>query len=164
MTLCYHTSVDLIKKSKLHMRVRCVCLIIIFFGLSGLITGCGEEDITEPEEEMAEPEEEIDEPEEPCMQEGPPTDHLTVTPAQGTVISSTQEFTLTFDTAFGQVIEVTANGISATDTNAGGFSSVWVVLLIFEPGTQGFSVEWTLSNGCVESQAVGPYTVVADED
>ena len=47
------------------MRVRCVCLIIIFFGVSVLITGCGEEDIMDPKEEMAELEEEMVEPEDP---------------------------------------------------------------------------------------------------
>ena len=61
----------------------------------------------------------------------------------------------------GQVIEVTVNGISATDTGA---DDVWIVSPILEPGTRSLSVEWTLSNGCVESHAVGPYTVVADED
>ena len=137
------------------MRVRCVCLIIIFFCLSVLITGCGEEDITVPEEE-------IDEPEDPCMQKGPPnTGQLTVTPAAGAIIPSSQEFTLIFDMV---VVEVTANGISATDTKAGGFNSVWVVSLILEPGTRSFSVEWTEPDGCTGAQAMGPYTVVADED
>ena len=56
------------------MRVRSVCFMIMFFGVSVLITGCGEEDIMEPEEEMAEPED-------PCLQKGPPnTGQLTVTP------------------------------------------------------------------------------------
>ena len=64
------------------MRVRCVCLMIIFFSVSVLIIGCGEEDITEPEEEMAEPEETM-------MQKAPPnTGQLTVTPAAGATISS----------------------------------------------------------------------------
>lgn len=148
------------------MRVRFVCFAIIFFGALVLITGCGEEDITEPEEEMTEPEEEIDEPEDPCLQKGPPpASQFVIQPAAGAIISSTQEFTLTFDTAFGKITEVTVNGISATDTKAGGlFRSVWVVSLILEPGTQGFSVEWTESDGCTGAQAVGPYTVVADED
>ena len=74
------------------MRVRCICLIVIFFGVSVLITGCGEEDIAEPEEE-------IDEPEDPCMQKAPPnTGQLTVTPPAGAIISSSQEFTLILDT------------------------------------------------------------------
>ena len=140
------------------MRVRFVCFVIIFFGVLVLITGCGEEDITEPEEEMTEPED-------PCLQKGPPpASQFVVQPATGAIISSTQEFTLTFDTAFGQITEVTVNGISATDTKTGGlFSSVWVVSLILEPGTQGFSVEWTESDGCTGAQAIGPYTAVADE-
>ena len=137
------------------MRVRFVCIVIIFFGASILITGCGEEDITEPEEEM-------DEPQETVMDKGPSFDgRLSVTPAPGAIISSSQEFTVTFDIA---VIEVTVNGISATDTKAGGFGGVWVVSLILEPGTRPLSVEWTESNGYVGGQAVGPYTVVAGED
>ena len=54
MTLCYHTSVDLVKEGELQMRVGFVCLITVFFCVSVLITGCGEEDITEPEAEMVE--------------------------------------------------------------------------------------------------------------
>ena len=136
------------------MRVRFVCIMIIFFGASILITGCGEEDITEPEEEIAEPEETV-------MEKGPPGTAFTITPAPGAVISSNQEFTLTFDIA---VIEVIVNGISATDTKAGGFGGVWIVSLILEPGPRSLSVEWTESNGCIGDQASGPYTVVADED
>ena len=138
------------------MRVRFVCFMIISFGASILITGCGEEDITDPDEEMAEPQETV-------MQKGPPFDgQLSVTPAPGVIISSSQEFTLAFDIA---VIEVTVNGISATDTKAGGFGGVWVVSLILEPGTRPLSVEWTeKSNGCIGAEAVGPYTVVAGED
>ena len=127
MTLCYHTSVDLVKRGELQRRVRFVCIMIISFGASILITGCGEEDITEPEEEM-------DEPQETVMDKGPPFDgQLSVTPAPGVIISSSQEFTVTFDIA---VIEVTVNGISATDTKAGGFGGVWVVSLILELGTR----------------------------
>ena len=89
MTLCYHTSVDLVKEGELQMRVRFVCFVIIFFGVLVLITGCGEEDITEPEEEIDELEEGMTEPEDPCLQQGPPnTGQLTVTPAPGGVISS----------------------------------------------------------------------------
>ena len=159
MTLCYHTSVDLVKEGKLQMRIRFVCFVIIFLGALVLITGCGEEDITEPEAEIVEPED-------PCLQKGPPpASQFVVQPAAGATISSTQQFTLDFDTAFGQITEVTVNGIAATDTKAGGlFSSVWVVSLILEPGTRTLSVEWTESDGCMRSQAVGPYTVVADED
>ena len=47
---------------------------------------------------------------------------------------------------------------------ADGIGRVWVISLILVPGTRGFSVEWTESDGCMRSQAVGPYTVVADED
>ena len=124
---------------------------IICFGISVLITGCGEEDIVEPEEEMAEPED-------PCMQEAPPhTGPLfSITPSPGAVISSNQEFTLDFDMV---VVEVTVNRISAT-----GSGRMWVVSLILEPGTRDFAVEWTESNGCIGVQAMGPYTVVADED
>lgn len=162
MTLCYHTSVDLVKESELQMRVRFVCFVIIFFGALVLITGCGEEDITEPEAEMTEPKEEIDEPEEPCMREGPPpTFTFSTTPAPGATISSSQEFTLMFDPV---ATEVTVNGIAATSTNPNGVGRTWVISLILELGTQGFSVEWTESNGCTGTQAVGPYTVVADED
>ena len=57
------------------------------------------------------------------------------------------------------VIEVAVNGISAMD-----FGGVWVVSLTLEPGTRVLAVEWTESNGCMWSQAVDPYTVVADED
>ena len=57
----------MVKEGELQMRVRFVCFVIIFFGVSVLITGCGEEDITEPGAEMPEPEEEIDEPEDPCL-------------------------------------------------------------------------------------------------
>ena len=154
--LCYHTSVDLVKEGKLQMRVRCVCLIIIFFGVSVLITGCGEEDITEPEEE-------IDEPEEPCMQEGPPppTFAFSITPAPGGIISPNQEFTLTFDFI---ATAVTVNGISATATNASGIGRTWVVSLILEPGTQALAVEWTKPDGCTGAQVSGPHTVVTDED
>ena len=162
MTLCYHTSVDLVKKGKLQMRVRCVCLMVIFLGVSVLITGCGEEDITEPEAEMTEPEEEIDEPEKPCMREGPPNTHaFSSTPAPGATISSSQEFTLMFDFV---ATEVTVNGIAATSTNSSGVGRTWVISLILEPGTRAFNVEWTESNGCTGAQAQGPYTVVADED
>ena len=98
MVPSYHTNVAPVKRGELQMRVRFVCFMIIFFGAFVLITGCGEEDITEPE---TEPEAEMVEPEDPCMQKGPPTDRFTVTPFPGEVISSTQEFTLTFDTAFG---------------------------------------------------------------
>ena len=92
-----------------------MCIMIIFFGASILITGCGEEGITDPEEEM-------DEPEETVMDKGPPfDDQLSVTPAPCAIISSSQEFTVTFDIA---VIEITVNGISATDTKAGGFGGV----------------------------------------
>ena len=147
------------------MQVRFVCIVAIFFGALVLITGCGEENITELEAEMPEPEEEIDDPEDPCLQQGPPnTGQLTVTPAPGGVISSSQEFMLIVDTFPTEVIEATANGISATATEADGIGRVWVVSLILEPGTQGFSVEWTESDGCRRSQAVGPYTVVADEE
>ena len=137
--------------------------MIIFLGVSVLITGCGEEDITEPEAEMAEPEEEIDEPEDPCMQEGPPPAIIPfdITPFPGKIISSSQKFTLVFDMV---VVEVTVNGIAATDTKASGFRSVWVVSLILEPGTRSFAVEWTESDGCTGAIAMGPYTVVADED
>jgi hypothetical protein len=130
--------------------------MIISFGASVLITGCGEEDITDPDEEMAEPQETV-------MEKRPPsTLQFTFTPAAGAVISSNQEFTLTFDIA---VIEVTVNGIAATDTKAGGFGGVWIVSLTLEPGARDLAVEWTeKSNGCVWVQAVGPYTVVADED
>ena len=116
----------------------------------------------DPEEEIAEPEAEMVQPEAPCMREGPPnTGQLTVEPASGATISSTQEFTLILDMV---VVEVTVNGISATDTKASGFGGVWVVSLILEPGTRGFFVEWTEPDDCTGGQAVGPYTVVADED
>lgn len=162
MRLCYHIGVGLVKEGKLQMRVRCVCLITVFFGISVLITGCGEEDIMDPEEEMAEPEEEMVEPEDPCLRKGPPnTGQLTVEPAPGATISSSQEFTLIFDMV---VVEVTVNGISATATEAGGIGRVWVVSLILEPGTRSLAVEWTESDGCTGAQVMGPYTVVADED
>ena len=136
--------------------------LLFFLGVSVLITECGGEDITEPEEEMAEPEAEMVEPEAPCMREGPPpTFAFSVTPAQGTIISPNQEFTLMFDFI---ATEVTVNGISATATNASGIGTVWVVSLTLEPGMRGFAVEWTESNGCTGLQAAGPYTVVADED
>ena len=126
-----------------------------FFGVSVLITGCGEEDITVPEEE-------IDEPEDPCTQKpSPNTSQLHVTPHLNTTISSSQEFTLTFDMV---VVEVTVNGISATTTNASGMGRVWVVSLILEPGTRNLAVEWTEPDGCTGAQAMGPYTVVTDED
>ena len=139
------------------MRVRCVCLIIIFFAVSVLITGCGEEDIVEPEEETVEPQETA-EPEDPCIPKVPPNTAppFHITPAAGVTIASGQEFTLDFDMV---VIEVTVNGISAT-----GSGRMWVVSLILEPGTRGFAVEWIESNGCIGVQAVGPYTVVADKD
>ena len=122
---------------------------LIFIDALVRITGCGEEDIAEPEEEMAEPEETV-------MQKTPPnTGQLTVTPFPGTVISSNQEFTLDFDMV---VVEVTVNGISAT-----GSGRMWVVSMIFEPGTWDFAVEWTESND-FGAQAMGPYTIVADED
>ena len=137
------------------MRVRCICFTLIFIGALVLITGCGEEDITVPEKD-------IDEPEDPCMQKGPPnTGQLTVTPPASVIISSSQEFTLIFDMV---VVEVTVNEVAATDTKAGGFSSVWVVSPILEPGTRDFAVEWTEPDGCTGAQAFGPYTVVADED
>ena len=89
--------------------------LLSFSVYSVLITGCGEEDITEPEAEMTEPEEEIDEPEKPCMREGPPnTLGFSSTPAPGATISSSQEFTLMFDFV---ATEVTVNGIAATSTN-----------------------------------------------
>ena len=126
-----------------------------FFGVSVLITGCGEEDITVSEEE-------IDEPEDPCTQKAPPnTGQLHVTPHLNTTISSSQEFTLTFDMV---VVEATVNGISATTTNASGMGRVWVISLILEPGTRNLAVEWTEPDGCTGAQAMGPYTVVADED
>ena len=162
MMLCYHTGVGLVKKGELQMRVRFVCFVIIFFGVSVLITGCGGEDITEPEAEMTEPEEEIDEPEDPCMREGPPpTFTFSTTPAPGATISSSQEFTLMFDPV---ATEVTVNGIAATSANPSGVGRTWIVSLMLEPGTRSFPVEWTESNGCIGAQAVGPYTVVADED
>ena len=162
MTLSYHTIIGLDKGDKLQMRVRCVCLIIIFFGVSVLITGCGEENITEPDEEMAEPDEEIDESEAPCMREGPPnTFAFSSTPAPGATISSSQEFTLMFDFV---ATEITVNGIAATSTNPSGVGRTWVISLILEQGTRDFNVEWTESNGCTGAQVSGPYTVVADED
>ena len=143
----------MVKKGKLQMQVRCVCLMIIFLGVLVLITGCGEEDITVPEEE-------IDEPEDPCIPKVPPNTAIPfhITPAAGTTISLSQEFTLDFDMV---VIEVTVNGISAT-----GSGRTWVVSLILEPGTRdlAIAVEWTESDGCTGRQATGPYTVVADED
>ena len=64
------------------MRVRCVCFIIIFFGASVLITGCGGEDITDSEEEIAEPQETV-------MEKGPPpASQFSTTPAPGAIISS----------------------------------------------------------------------------
>ena len=57
------------------------------------------------------------------------------------------------------VVEVTVNGISATESG-----HVWVVSLILELGMRTLTVEWTDSNGCIEAQAVGSYTVVPDED
>ena len=132
------------------MRVRCICLIVILIGALVLITGCGEEDIMDPEEE-------IDEPEDPCIQKGPPNTHqFSITPAPGGIISPNQEFTLDFDMV---VIEVTVNGISAT-----GSGRTWVVSLILEPGTRTLAVEWTEPDGCTGAQASGPHTVVADED
>ena len=133
------------------MGVRFVCFIIIFFGASTLITGCGGENITDPEEEIAE------------TQEIPIGKillgtHFTIAPAPGAIIFSSQEFTLGFDYA---VIEVTVDGISATNTGAG---NVWIVSLILEPGTRSFSVEWASSDGYTGTKAVGPYTVVTDED
>ena len=141
----------MVKKGKLQMRVRCVCLIIIFFIVSVLITGCGEEDITKPEEK-------IDEPEDPCISKFPPhTGPLfIITPVPGEIISPTQEFMLHFDLP---TTEATVNGISAT-----GSGYVWVVSLILAPGMRFLTVEWTESNGCIRSQVSGPYTVVADED
>ena len=120
----------------------------------------------DPEEEMTELEEEMVEPEDPCLQEGPPNAAapFNIIPAPGATISSSQEFTLDSDMV---VIEVTVNGIAATDTKAGGlFTSVWVVSLILEPGTRDLTlaVEWTKSDGCTGFQVTGPYTVVADED
>ena len=125
--------------------------LLFFFGVSVLITGCGEEDIAEPEEEMAEPED-------PCIPKVPPhTGPLFITtPIAGEIISSSQEFTLDFDMV---VIEVTVNGISAT-----GSGKMWVVSLILEPGTRNLAVEWTKPDGCTGAQAIGPYTVIADED
>ena len=132
------------------MRVRFVYFMVIFFGALILITGCGEEDIAGPGEEMAEPEETV-------MLKAPPnTSQLHLKPALGRTISSSQEFTLTFDKV---TTEATVNGISAT-----GSGIMWVVPLILEPGTRSFTVEWTEIDGCLWSQAVGPYTVVADED
>ena len=159
MTLCYHTSVDSVKKGELQMRVRCVCLIIIFLAVSVLIIGCGEEDIVEPEEETVEPQETA-EPEDPCIPKVPPNtvSPFGITPAAGVTISSSQEFTLDFDMV---VIEVTVNGLSATDT---GTDDVWIVSPILEPGTRALAVEWTERDGCTGAQATGPYTVVADED
>lgn len=109
MTLYYHTSVGLVKEGKLQMRVRFVCIAIIFFGVLVLITGCGKEDITEPEAEMTEPKEEVDEPEDPCLQKGPPNAALpfNITPGPGGMISSSQEFTLDFRMV---VVEVTDFG------------------------------------------------------
>ena len=136
--------------------------MIIFLGVSVLITGCGEKDITEPKAEMTESEEEIDESEEPCMREvPPPTFAFSATPAPGATISSSQEFTLMFDFV---ATEVTVNGIAATSTNPSGAGRTWVISLILEPGTRAFNVEWTESNGCTGAQVKGPYTVVADED
>ena len=158
MTLSYHTSVGLVKEGELQMRIRFVYFVIIFFGISVLITGCGEEDIMDPEEEMAEPEEEMVEPEDPCIPKVPPNtaSPFDITPAPGATISSGQEFTLDFDMV---VIEVTVNGISAT-----GSGRTWVVSLILEPGTRDLAIEWTKPDGCTGAQATGPYTVVADED
>ena len=140
-----------------------MCFVIVFFGALVLVTGCGGEDITEPEAEMDEVEEGMVELEDPCMPEGPPNAALpfNITPAPDGIISSTQEFTLIFDMV---VVEVTVNGVAATDTKASGFRSVWVVSLILEPGTRSFAVEWAESDGCTGAQAMGPYTVVADED
>ena len=136
------------------MRVRFVGFMVIFFGVSVLITGCGGEDITDPDEEMAEPQETV-------MEKGPPpASQFTITPGAGAIISSTQEFTLHFNKV---TTEATVNGVAATSTNASGVE-VWVVSLILEPGTRSFAVEWTESDGCAWIQAVGPYTVVADED
>ena len=153
MTLCYHTSVDLVNEGELQMRVRSVSFVIIFFSALVLITGCGEEDIAEPEEE-------IDEPEDPCIPKVPPNTAppFHITPVAGATISSSQEFTLDFDMA---VIEAAVNGISAT-----GSGRIWIVSLILEPGTRdlAIAVEWTESDGCTGRQATGPYTVVADED
>ena len=105
------------------------------------------------------PEEEMAEPEDPCLQKGPPnTGQLTVTPPAGATISSSQEFTLIFDMV---VVEVTVNGISATDMGA---DDVWIVSPILEPGTRALAVEWTESDGCTGAQVMGPYTVVAAED
>ena len=86
------------------MRVRFVRFVIIFFGALVLITGCGEEDITEPEAEIVEPED-------PCIQEGPPNTAIPfdITPAPGGIISSSQEFTLIFDMV---VVEVTVNEVA----------------------------------------------------
>ena len=133
-----------------------MCFIIIFFGALVLITGCGEEDITEFEEETAEPED-------PCIPKIPPhTGPLfIITPFPGEIISSSQEFTLDFDMV---VIEVTVNGVAATATNASGMGRVWIVSLILEPGQGNLAVEWTKLDGCTGAQAMGPYTVVADED
>ncbi len=61
------------------------------------------------------------------------------------------------------VVEVTANGVAATSTHASGVSLVWVVSLLLEPGTRTLSVEWTEPDGCPGAQAIGPYTVAADE-
>ena len=151
MTLCYHTSVGLVKRSELQMRVRCIYFTLIFISALVLITGCGEEDIADPEEK-------IDEPEDPCISKVPPhTGPLfIITPVPGEIISPTQEFTLHFDLP---TTEATVNGISAI-----GSGYIWVVSLILAPGIRTLTVEWTESNGCIRFQVSGPYTVVADED
>ena len=88
-----------------------------FFGVSALITGCGEEDIMDPEEEIAKTQE-------VPLEKIPLGTPFAITPSLGEIITSSQEFTLTFDKL---TTEATVNGISATDTKASGFGGVWVV-------------------------------------
>ena len=76
---------------------------------------------------------------------------VTVSPAAGTIVQSSQEFSLTFDQG---VTAATVNSSAAT-----GAGRNWTASPILVEGIVTLIVEWTNRDGSTGSKAVGPYLV-----
>ena len=124
-----------------------LALIISIMFVAFVVTGCGGNDDDDDADTGTVGNDDDDDA------EGPPdATMVTVDPAPGGVIPSTQSFTLTFDQG---VTAATVNGTAAT-----GAGLNWTASPALSQGPgQSLNIGWTNRSGSSGSQAVGPYEV-----
>ena len=124
-----------------------LALIISIMFVAFMVTGCGGGNDDDDDDNNNNNNDDNDDA------EGPPdATMVTVDPAAGATVPSTQSFTLTFDQG---VTAATVNGAAATGSGLNWTASP---ALTQGPG-QSLNVGWTNRSGTTGSQAVGPYTV-----